>query len=70
MDNPGVDNKTLLFLSFLLEDKGDFKQAKSLFGPLLLSNMFQNRRVSSADAEQIVEPHGDFARCNTRAVCP
>lgn len=28
-------------------------------------NTSQNLNVSSADAEQMVVPHGDFARCNT-----
>lgn len=43
--------------------------------PLMLSlssalNISQKRILSSADAEQIVVPLGDFARCNTRAECP
>lgn len=68
MERPGVESNTELFRSFLLEESGDFKQERSLLGPLLLSKIFQNRNVSSADAEQMVDPHGDFARCNTLAV--
>jgi hypothetical protein len=33
-------------------------------------NMSQKRMVSSAEAEQRVEPSGDLARCSTRDVCP
>jgi len=30
--------------------------------------IFQNLNVSSADAETIISPSGDFAKCNTRDV--
>ena len=32
--------------------------------------MFQNLKVSSADADTIMSPSGDLAKCSTRDVCP
>jgi hypothetical protein len=71
--SPGVLKIIEFCLIFLLADIGDCKRDNPLLAEgfreeEVFSNKFQNRSVSSAETEQIVDPQGDFANCNTLAV--